>query len=145
MARILAVDYGLKRTGLAVTDPLQIIATALETVPTHQLMNFLDTYFSKEVVDKIVVGEPKKLNNLNSDIHSHVEGFVRRISEKYPKIQLFRIDERFSTVIAQRTMLMSGTSKKDRRQKENLDKISATILLQDFLEFQLNFKNNQIP
>ena len=134
MARILAVDYGLKRTGLAVSDTSQIIATALETVPTHKLMDYLDQYFIKEPVEKIVIGEPKTLKNENSEIHSHVEGFVKRITHKYPNIEVHRVDERFSSVIAQQTMIMGGAKKKDRQEKGNLDKISATILLQDFME-----------
>src|SRR5437764_2020494 len=107
MARILAIDFGTKRTGIAVTDPLQIIATALQTVETSLLMSFLSDYFRKEKVESIVVGEPKNMDNTPSEISKDVEGFILELKRKFPEKKIIRIDERFTSKIAQETILQS--------------------------------------
>ena len=134
MGRILAIDYGLKRTGIAVTDPLRIIATSLETVETEKLINYLISYFQKEPVDQLVVGMPRRLNNEDTDMTPHVRQLVRQLNEKFPEKPVALIDERFTSSIALQTMISGGMKKKDRRVKGNVDKISATLILQSFLE-----------
>lgn len=134
MGRILAIDYGTKRTGLAVTDPEQIIATALETVPSHTLFSFLKDYLSKEQVESFVIGMPKGLDNQDTNSTSAVRGIVKRLQKEFPEIPVYEHDERFTSVMALQTMVMGGTKKKDRREKGNLDKVSATIILQSFME-----------
>lgn len=134
MPRLLAIDYGTKRTGIAVTDPAQIIATALETVPTHTLFVFLKSYFEKEPVEAIVIGMPKGLDNQDTNSTSAVRGAIRRLQKEFPMMPVFEHDERFTSALAMQSMIMGGTSKKDRRDKANLDKISATIILQSFME-----------
>ncbi len=135
MGRIMAIDYGSKRVGLAVTDPLRIIASSLEAVHSKDLIEYLKKYCSKEIVDVIVVGEPKTLQNEKSDSARFIDPFVTHLERTFPSIKIVRYDERFTSKIAQQTMLMGGMKKKDRKVKENVDKISATILLQDYLEF----------
>ena len=134
MARILALDYGLKRTGIAVTDPLRIIATALETVETEKLINYLIAYFQKEPVDQLVVGMPRRLNNEDTDMTPHVRQLVVQLKQKFPEKPVALIDERFTSSIARQTMISGGMKKKDRRVKGNVDKISATLILQSYLE-----------
>ncbi|MGZ3692591.1 MAG: Holliday junction resolvase RuvX [Pseudobdellovibrio sp.] len=134
MPRILAIDYGTKRCGIAVTDNLQIIATALETVPTHTLFSFLENYFAKEKVECMIVGNPKKLDNTPSETAQHVVGFVRKMKEKYPDLKIELLDERFTSVMAKQTMIDSGISKKQRQNKGSVDLISAVLLLQNYLE-----------
>ena len=134
MARILAIDYGTKRTGIAVTDPLRIIATALETVESDKLMNFLTTYFQKEPVDQLVVGMPKRLNNEDTDMTPLVRQLIEQLKKKFPDKRVALIDERFTSAIALQTMIAGGMKKKDRRVKGNVDKISATLILQSYLE-----------
>ncbi|RMG81645.1 MAG: Holliday junction resolvase RuvX [Bacteroidetes bacterium] len=134
MPRILAIDYGIKRTGIAVTDPLQIIASALETVPTHQLETFLDEYLQKEEVEKIIVGLPLKGDNEFYEIENHIRGFIKRFSKKHPDISIERADERFTSKMAFDTILQSGIKKKKRRDKSLIDKVSAAILLQEYLQ-----------
>ena len=134
MARILAIDYGTKRTGIAVTDPLRIIATALETVESDKLMNFLTTYFQKEPVDQLVVGMPKRLNNEDTDMTPLVRQLIEQLKKKFPDKRVALIDERFTSTIALQTMIAGGMKKKDRRVKGNVDKISATLILQSYLE-----------
>jgi putative Holliday junction resolvase len=134
MGRILAVDYGTKRTGLAVTDPLRIIATALETVPTQDLLNFLKAYLIKEQVDEFVVGMPKTLLNEDSETAPLVRKFVEQLKTIFPDKPVHLADERFTSTMAKRTMIDGGMKKKDRRDKSNVDKISATIILQSFME-----------
>lgn len=133
MGRFLAIDYGTKRTGLAVTDPLKIIATALDTVETSTILNYLKTYFQKEAVDEVVIGLPKKLNNTDSETAPAVRGFIEKFKTTFPAIPITAIDERFTSSIAQRAMLSGGMKKKDRQTKGNVDKISAVLILQDFL------------
>jgi putative Holliday junction resolvase len=134
MGRILAIDYGLKRTGLAVTDPLRIIATGLETVETSGLIAFLTNYFLKEQVDEVVIGMPKRLNNEDSEIAPQVRKFVDQFKTAFAAKPIFLADERFTSVLAQRSMIDGGMKKKDRQVKGNVDKISATLILQSFLE-----------
>jgi putative holliday junction resolvase len=134
MPRILAIDYGLKRTGLAVTDPLQIIATPLGTVTTHELMDFLKNYAQQEEVEAFVVGLPKQTDNTDSEIAPHVNGFVRRLQIQFPDTPIHRIDERFTSLMAQQTLIAGGMKKKDRQNKANVDKVSAAIILQSYME-----------
>ena len=134
MARILAIDYGLKRTGLAVTDGQRIIATALETVETHQLLVYLERYFQKETVDQLVVGMPKRLDNTDTDMTPHVKKLVAQLKEKFPALPVALVDERFTSSLALDARIRGGMKKKDRRVKGNVDKISATLILQSFLE-----------
>lgn len=134
MGRILAIDYGLKRTGLAVTDPLRIIATRLETVETQVLFPFLASYFQKETVDEVVIGMPKRLNNEDSEIAPQVRKFVEQFKTAFTEKPIFLADERFTSAMAQRAMIEGGMKKKDRQVKDNVDKISATLILQNYLE-----------
>ncbi len=133
MGRILAVDYGLKRTGLAVTDPDRIIASGLTTVPTHTLLDYLSKYFDKEQVDELVVGLPVQMNNTPSETEPHIRGFIRKFAKKFPQIPIQRVDERFTSQMAQQTMIDSGLKKMQRRNKALVDEISATIILQTYL------------
>lgn len=135
MARILAIDYGSKRVGIAVTDTLQIIATGLTTVHSKDLITYLETYLAKEQVECIVVGEPKTLQNEASDSARYIEPFVTHLTRKFPTIKIARYDERFTSTLAHQTMLMGGLKKKDRANKDTVDMISATIILQDYLSF----------
>ena len=134
MARILAIDYGNKRTGLAVTDPLQIIANGLETVPTHTLIAWLKNYFQKEQVEAIVLGMPKRLDNTPTDTTAAVKGLARKLEKEFPNQPVHLVDERFTSKIAQQTMLAGGLKKKDRQNKGTVDMVSATIILQSYLE-----------
>ncbi|MBL7931956.1 MAG: Holliday junction resolvase RuvX [Bacteroidia bacterium] len=133
MGRILAIDYGSKRVGLAVSDNLRIIASGLTTVHSKDLMEYLDNYFKKETVDIIVVGEPKTLQNNKSDSARFIDPFVTHLKRKYPDKKIERFDERFTSALAQKTMLDAGLKKKDRQDKEIVDMISATIILQDYM------------
>ena len=132
MGRFLAIDYGTKRTGLAVTDPLNIIATALDTVETSTLLTYLKNYFQKEAVDEVVIGLPKRLNNTDSETAPAVRSFIEKFKTTFP-IPITTSDERFTSSIAQQAMLTGGMKKKDRQTKGNVDKISAVLILQDFL------------
>ena len=133
MARILAIDYGTKRTGMAVTDPMRIIATALETVDSEKLMKFLTTYFQREPVDQLVVGMPKSLSNEDTDMTPHVRRLVEQLNKVFPDKPIALIDERFTSSIALNAMIAGGMKKKDRQVKGNVDKISATLILQSYL------------
>ena len=133
MGRIIAIDYGKKRTGLAVTDPLQIIATALDVVESPKLLGYLKSYFAKEPVDAVVIGLPKTLKNEDSEMAPLVRSLAEQIAKIFPDKPIHFLDERFTTSIALRSMVDSGMKKKDRQVKGNADKISATIILQDFL------------
>ena len=134
MARILAIDYGKKRTGLAVTDVLQIIANGLTTVPTHTLMDFILDYVKREPVERIVVGLPKQMNNQPSENMARIEPFVNRLRKVLPNIPVEYVDERFTSVLAHQAMLDGGLKKKDRQCKELVDEISATIILQSYMD-----------
>ena len=133
MPRIIAIDYGLKRTGIAVTDELQIIASGLTTVPSDSVMNFLKDYFSKEKVIEVLIGEPKQMNGLPSESTPIIEKFVSDFKIQFPNMKVFRVDERFTSKMAFQTMIDSGLSKKQRKNKGLVDEIAATILLQDYL------------
>ncbi|MCE3227484.1 MAG: Holliday junction helicase RuvA [Bacteroidetes bacterium] len=135
MGRILAIDYGSKRVGLAVTDPLRIIASGLTTIHSKDVVAFMEDYFKKEVVDEIVIGEPKTLQNEKSDSARFIDPFVRHLEKKFPDKKIVRYDERFTSALAKQTMLMGGLKKKDRQNKGTVDMVSATILLQDYMSF----------
>ena len=134
MGRILAIDYGMKRTGIAVTDSSRIIATALETVPTDQLFKFLMGYFQKEPVDQLVVGFPKRLDNTDTDMTPEVRKLAESLSDKFPDKPVALIDERFTSSMAKQAMLDGGMKKKERRVKGNVDMISAVLILQSYME-----------
>lgn len=134
MGRVMAIDYGTKRTGIAVTDVLRIIATPLETVLTAELMTFLKNYVGREAVDEFVVGMPKTLKNEDSEIAPLVRRFVEELGTVFPDKKIHLADERFTSSMAMRAMIEGGMKKKDRQIKGNVDKISATIILQSFLE-----------
>jgi len=133
MGRILAIDYGTKRTGIAITDELQLIASGLTTVPTKKLLDFLKKYISSEKVELILVGEPTQKDGTPSDVEVHIKEFIVKLSEAFPKMELKRVDERFSSKMAFQTMIDSGLKKKQRRNKALIDEISATIILQEYL------------
>lgn len=141
MGRILAIDYGNKRVGLAVTDEQRIIANGLTTVHSKDLFTFLDSYLSKEAVDLIVVGEPLDMQSKPSDASRFVDPFVKKLKKQFPHIPVKRIDERFSSKLAMRAMLDAGLSKKKRQNKSLIDTISATIILQSYLEQESNALN----
>jgi putative Holliday junction resolvase len=134
MGRLLAIDYGKKRTGLAVTDPLRIIATALETVSSSELISYLKSYLQKEVVDAFVIGMPKTLKNEDSEMAPIIRKVVEQLKKEFPDKQVHEADERFTSSIARRAMIEGGMKKKDRQQKGNVDKISATLILQTFMD-----------
>ena len=134
MGRLLAIDYGKKRTGIAVTDTLQLIANGLTTVPTHELLAFILDYVSKEPVERILVGLPKHMNNEASENMKRIEPFVRSLQKKLPDVPVEYVDERFTSVLAHRAMLDAGLKKKDRQNKALVDEISATIILQSYME-----------
>jgi len=133
MSRILAIDYGIKRTGIAVTDELQIIASGLITIPSETAIAFLTTYFSKENVSKVLIGEPKQMNGEPSESTPIIEKFVAAFKTAFPEMQIVRVDERFTSKMAFQTMIDSGLKKKQRQNKGLVDEIAATILLQDYL------------
>ena len=134
MGRLLAIDYGAKRTGIAVTDPLQLIATALETVPSHEMLKFLKAYVAREVVDAFIIGLPKGLDGNDTDNTPRVRRFVTHLQNALPDIPVYWHDERFTSVMALQTMIANGSTKKDRRVKGNIDKVSAAIILQSYME-----------
>ena len=134
MSRILAIDYGRKRTGVAVSDAMQIIANGLTTVPTHELLDFITGYVQKEPVERILVGLPKQMNNEASESMKYIDPFVRSLKKRLTEIPVEFVDERFTSVLAHRTMLEAGLKKKDRQNKALVDEISATIILQTYLE-----------
>lgn len=135
MGRILAIDYGTKRTGIAVSDPLRLIAGGLETVPTRDLERWLADYFAREEVSTIVVGKPMQMDGTPSETWRFIEPLVRRLQRAWPDKEVVFHDERFTSVLAHRTMLESGIGRMARRDKALVDKISATIILQSYMEF----------
>lgn len=141
MGRILAIDYGQKRVGLAVTDPLRITANALDTIAVHELMNYLVSYLTKEKVDIIVVGQPLQMNGSESESMKFINPFINALKKKFPDTELVMFDERFTSVLAHKTMLDAGLNKKNRQNKGLVDRISATIILQGYLE---SIRNKQI-
>lgn len=138
MGRILAIDYGQKRVGLAVTDMLHLTANGLDTVLVHEVLDYLEKYISKEPVEKIVIGLPKQMNGEDSDSMQYIRPFVTGLQRRFPTIELVYMDERFTSVLAHKTMLEAGLKKKDRQNKGLVDKISATIILQSYLESTAN-------
>jgi putative Holliday junction resolvase len=136
MARVLAIDFGKKRTGIAVTDELQIIASGLRTVNTSDLLSFLKEYTSKEKVELFIVGQPKQMDNSDSESEALMLPFIKKIEKLFPQIPMKRIDERFTSKMAFQTMIDSGMKKKQRRNKAMVDEISATIILQSYLYSQ---------
>lgn len=133
MARILAIDYGMKRTGIAVTDALQIIASGLTTVNTNELISFLKDYTSKEAVELFIVGEPKQMDNTASESEVLIIPFLKKLEEQFPNIPIQRVDERFTSKMAFQTMIDSGLKKNQRKNKALVDEISATLILQSYL------------
>jgi putative Holliday junction resolvase len=134
MGRILSIDYGRKRTGIAVTDPLQIIANGLTTVPTAQLLDFLKGYLQREQVDCIVVGQPRQMNGQMSESWRYISPFLGRLKKEHPDIPVQLMDERFTSVLAHQAMLDGGLRKTARQDKALVDEISACIILQSYLE-----------
>jgi len=134
MARILGIDYGLKRTGLAVTDPMQIIATGLTTIKSENLVDFLKTYFFNEIVEKIIIGYPLDLKGNTTHATPAVDNIIRLLNKEFANIPIEKVDERFTSRMASQTIAKSGLNKQKRQQKELIDKVSATIILQAYLE-----------
>ena len=133
MPRIISIDYGAKRTGLAVTDPLQIIATGLTTVESKQLIPFLKDYFAKEEVELIIIGEPKNWDDTDTHATPLVEKIIKQLEKNFPKIPIKKVDERYTSKMAKDAMLEMGLKKMQRRNKKLVDEIAATILLQEYL------------
>ena len=133
MPRVLAIDYGAKRTGIAVTDEMKIIASGLTTIPTADLFDFLKQYFTTEKVERVLVGEPKQMNGQHSESAEIIEKFIEKFGQTFPLIPLEKVDERFTSKMAFQTMIDSGLKKKQRQNKALIDEIAATILLQDYL------------
>ena len=142
MGRIVAIDFGQKRTGIAVTDPLQIIANSLTTIPSGEVISFLIDYAVKEKVDSFVVGYPRQMNNSLSESVRYIDPFIERLKKAFPGTGVFLVDERFTSKLAVQTMIMGGVKKKARQNKALVDAISATIILQSYLESR-SMKNEQ--
>ena len=136
MGKALGIDYGTKRTGIAITDTMQIISSGLTTVDTYLLSDFIADIVIKENIECFVVGDPKNLDGTNTDSTGHVNGFVKRLKKLYPKIILHQIDERFTSKIAKQSILASGIKKKKRKNKALVDSVSAAIILQDYLDYR---------
>lgn len=142
MSRALAIDYGGKRCGLAVTDPDRIIATGLQTVATNDLLQFLSAYFQQEAVDVLVVGLPKRLDNSDSEIEEQVARSIKKLKRRFPDLQVERMDERFTSSLAVDAMVRGGLKKMARRNKSMIDKVSAVIILQSWMELQAAKERN---
>ena len=134
MARIMCIDYGKKRTGIAVTDPLQIISTGLMTIDTQELFPFLKKYFKEEEVELMVVGEPLNLDDSDTHATPLVRQFIKRLAKEFPAMPVITVDERYTSKRAKEAMFDMGMKKKDRRNKRNVDEIAATMMLQEFME-----------
>ena len=134
MARILGIDYGRKRTGIAVTDPLQIVANSLATVPTHTLLDYIKNYVAKEPVEAIVIGQPTQLNGQPSESMRYITPFVNKLKKEMPQMPVIMYDERFTSTIAHQAMIDGGMKKSDRQDKNRVDAIAATIILNDYLQ-----------
>ena len=130
----MALDYGTKRIGLAITDPLRIIASPLDTVATSEFESFIESYLQKEQLDAFVIGYPVQMNNTPSESVKHINPFIKKLRKKYPQIPVHLADERFTSAMAKRTMIEGGLKKKDRQDKSLVDKISASLILQSFLD-----------
>ena len=142
MGRILGIDYGRKRTGVAVTDPLKIVAGNLATVPTHTLMQFIKDYIAREQVERIVIGQPTQLNGEPSESMRYIKPFVNRLRKELPDMPVVMYDERFTSTIAHQAMIEGGMKKSDRRDKSRVDAIAATIILNDYLQSIFNQSDN---
>jgi putative Holliday junction resolvase len=138
MGRIVAIDYGRKRTGIAATDPMQIIANSITTVPSSEVISFLLSYSAKEMVDSFVVGYPKQMNNTPSEAVKYIDPFIAVLKRTFPGKEVYLMDERFTSKIAQQAMISGGVKKKDRQNKALIDAVSATIILQSFMEYRDN-------
>ena len=136
MARILSIDYGLKRTGIAVTDPLKIIATGLTTIPSNTLITFLKDYFSKEDVELVIIGEPKNLDDSDTHATSLVKIMIKKLMKEFPAKRIKTVDERYTSKMASQAMIDMGMKKMQRRNKALIDEIAATIMLQEYLRSQ---------
>ena len=143
MGRILGIDYGRKRTGIAVTDPLQIVAGNLATVPTHTLMQFIKDYVEREPVERIVIGQPTQLNGEPSESMKYITPFVNRLRKELPDMPIVMYDERFTSTIAHQAMIDGGMKKSDRQDKSRVDAIAATIILNDYLQSKYNIIDNK--
>lgn len=144
MPRIMALDYGTKRVGVAVSDPLQMIAGGLTTVHPKDFTVFLKKYLSKEIVELIVVGEPRTMKNIPSGSEKQIAVFLKGLEKDFPGLKICRYDERFTSRMAEKAMLEGGLKKQDRRNKSLVDKISATLILQSYLESRSNRKSNSV-
>ena len=133
MGRLLAIDYGTKRTGIAITDELQLIASGLTTVSTNELIPFLIKYIASEKVDLLIVGEPKQKDGTHSDVEVYIQKFIKKFTKVFPSMEILRVDESYTSKMAFQTMIDSGLKKMQRRNKALIDEISATIILQDYL------------
>jgi RNAse H-fold protein YqgF len=142
MGRIIGIDYGLKRIGLAVTDPMQIFASPLITVSPGEFDSFIKSYLKTDVVDSFVIGYPVQMNNKPSESVTYINPFIKKLKKTYPEIHIYLADERFTSQMAFRTMVDGGVKKKDRQNKSLIDKISASIILQSFLDNRSNRKEN---
>jgi len=142
MGRIIGIDYGRKRTGVAVTDPLKIVAGNLATVPTHTLLQFIKDYIAREEVERIVVGQPSQLNGQPSENMQYITPFVNRLKKELPDVPVVMYDERFTSTIAHQAMIDGGMKKSDRRDKSRVDAIAATIILNDYLQSIFNQTEN---
>ena len=136
MGKALGIDYGTRRTGISITDNMQIIASGLTTVPTHTLDAFIADIVLKENIEYFVVGDPKNLDGTNTDSTGHVNGFLKRLQRLHPTIPVYKIDERFTSKIARESILASGIKKKARQNKALVDEVSATIILQNYLDYR---------
>jgi putative Holliday junction resolvase len=134
MARILCIDYGLKRTGIAVTDPLQIIATGLTTVDSAEMVSFLKKYFQQEVVELIIIGQPKNLDDSDTHATPLVQQAIKKLQKEFPRIPLKTVDERYTSKMAKQAMIEMGMKKNKRRNKRTVDEIAATIMLQEYMQ-----------
>lgn len=139
----MAIDFGTKRIGIAVTDPMKIIASPLETVSTGGIMTFLDNYLKKEEVEEFVVGYPRQMNNTPSEAIRHINPFIKKLKNRYPGIKINLADERFTSKMAFQALIAGGVKKKDRQDKALIDKISASLILQSFLEAGINKKDKE--
>jgi putative holliday junction resolvase len=144
MERLMAIDYGSKRTGLAVSDPAQLIANGLDTVKSSQLISYLKSYFAREAVGLVVIGYPKQMNNLPSDAVRYIDDFIIKFEKSFPGKKYYLMDERFTSKMALQAMIDGGLKKKQRQNKALVDKISATIILQSYMEMKDNSKNFSI-
>ncbi|MEO8583704.1 MAG: Holliday junction resolvase RuvX [Flavitalea sp.] len=133
MARILSIDYGLKRTGIAVTDPLQIIATGLTTISSPDLFSFLSDYFLKEEVERVIIGEPKNLDDTDTHSTAFVKRIIKKLKQQFPRMPITTVDERYTSKMASQAMIDMGMKKMQRRNKALVDEIAATIMLQEYL------------